>query len=191
MIPKGTLINDTFWCRVKGLEFCSLIVHIWGMSEMSLSNMQAGQRLARGVARYLRTLGFASIEEFVPSRGLRVDVMALGPKGELWIVECKSSRSDFQNDSKWMGYLEWCDRYFWAVDLDFPSEILPTSSGLIIADAFDGEIIRMAPEEKLAAARRKKITHKFAMDAARRLQRERDPKPGREGTLFVGGELRE
>ncbi|GAA6208402.1 hypothetical protein NBRC116601_16950 [Cognatishimia sp. WU-CL00825] len=112
----------------------------------------------------------------MPERGKRVDVMALGPKGELWVIECKSSLADFQSDHKWQGYLEWCDRYFWAVDTAFPTEILPDGTGLIIADSYDAELIRMGPEAKLAAARRKKVIQKFAMDAARRLQRFRDPK---------------
>ncbi|SDI53141.1 MmcB family DNA repair protein [Lutimaribacter saemankumensis] len=136
---------------------------------------QPGQLLARGVSRHLASHGFAAIEEFVPARGLRVDVMGLGPKGELWVVECKSCRADFQSDSKWQGYLEWCDRYFWAVDADFPTELLPPETGLILADAWDAEIIRMGPETKLAAARRKVLTQKFATHAARRLQALRDP----------------
>ncbi|NKX74148.1 MmcB family DNA repair protein [Rhodobacteraceae bacterium R_SAG3] len=150
--------------------------------------LQPGQRLARGVSRYLRSMGFASVEEFVPARGLRVDVMALGPKGELWVIECKSSRADFQSDCKWQGYLEWCDRYFWAVDVDFPTDLLPEGTGLILADAYDGEVVRMAPEQKLPPARRKKMIQKFAMDAARRLQRLRDPKPGRDGLLLSPSE---
>ena len=119
--------------------------------------------------------GFTCVEELVPARGLRVDVMALGPKSEIWIVECKSGRADFQSDHKWQGYLEWCDRFFWAVDSDFPTELLPEDCGLIIADAYGGEIIRMAPEEKLAAARRKSVLQNFAATAARRLHGLRDP----------------
>lgn len=137
--------------------------------------MQPGQLLARGVARHLADLGFASIEEFVPTRGLRVDVMALGPKGELWIVECKSSRADFMSDNKWQGYLEWADRFFWAVDADFPIEMLPEDTGLILSDAYGGEILRMPQETKVAPARRKVITQKFAFCAARRLHSLRDP----------------
>ncbi len=139
------------------------------------AEMQPGQILARGVCRHLASHGFSVIEEFVPERGLRVDVMALGPKGEIWIVECKSSRADFQSDQKWEGYLEWCDRYFWAVDLAFPSELLPAESGLIIADGYDAEIVRMSPEDKLAPARRNKLIRKFAVHAARRLHAYRDP----------------
>lgn len=137
--------------------------------------MKPGQLLARGVCRHLLSHDFVAVEELVPAAGLRVDVMGLGPKGEVWIVECKSSRADFQTDGKWQGYLQWCDRYFWAVDEDFPTELLPENTGLIIADAYDAEIIRIGPEAKLAPARRKVMIRKFARHAARRLQAYRDP----------------
>jgi len=146
--------------------------------DQPIPNLMPGQLLARGVCRHLRQHDFASLEEFVPERGKRVDVMALGPKGELWVIECKSSRVDFTSDSKWCGYLDWCDRYFWAVDQDFPVGLLPETTGLIIADAYDAEILRMAPETKLPAARRSALTRKFARTAAARLRAYRDPKPG-------------
>ncbi|MCB6178801.1 MmcB family DNA repair protein [Rhodobacter sp. Har01] len=134
-----------------------------------------GQRLQRGVARGLRALGFACVEEMALATGLRADLLALGPKGELWVVECKSCREDFRADRKWQGYLEFCDRFFWAVDADFPSDLLPEATGLILADAYDAEILRMAPETPLAAARRKAMTQAFARQAALRLQALRDP----------------
>jgi len=137
--------------------------------------LQPGQILARGVARHLRLHDFVSVEEFVPARGLRMDVFALGPKGEFWVIECKSSRADFTSDAKWPGYLDWGDRYFWAVDAAFPTELLPAETGLIIADGYDAEIIRMGPETKLAAPRRKVLMQKFARHAASRLQGLRDP----------------
>ena len=137
-----------------------------------------GQRLARGVCRALRALDFVTVEEMVPAPGLRVDVMALGPKGELWVVECKSGRADFRADRKWQGYLDWCDRFFWAVDADFPTELLPPETGLILADAFDAEILRMPAESPLAPARRKVMVQKFARHAALRLQALRDPGAG-------------
>jgi hypothetical protein len=134
-----------------------------------------GQRLARGVARALRAMDFVSVEEFVPSPGLRVDVLALGPKGEIWVIECKSCRADFKADQKWQGYLDWCDRFFWAVDADFPTDLLPQETGLILADAYNAEIIRMSPDTPLAPARRKAMVQKFARHAALRLQGLRDP----------------
>ena len=146
------------------------------MNDLATSrNLKPGQLLARGVCRHLLSYDFVSVEELTPETGKRVDVMALGPKGEIWVVECKSSRADFQSDHKWQGYLEWCDRFFWAVDADFPTEILPEETGLLIADGYDAEIIRMAPETPLAAARRKVMTRKFARHAALRAQAARDP----------------
>ncbi|MBN2905703.1 MAG: MmcB family DNA repair protein [Rhodobacteraceae bacterium] len=134
-----------------------------------------GQVLARGVCRHLRDLGFASIEEMVPAPGLRVDVMALGPAGEIWVIECKSSRADFAADRKWRGYLPWCDRFFWAVAADFPVDILPDETGLILADGYGAEVVREGPETALAPARRKVLTRSFARHAALRLQAVRDP----------------
>jgi hypothetical protein len=137
--------------------------------------LRPGQLLARGVCRHLLGHDFVTVEELTPTPGLRVDVMALGPKGEIWVVECKSSRADFQGDTKWQGYLDWCDRYFWAVDSSFPVELLPEGTGLILADAYDAEILRMGPETKLPPARRKRLTQSFARHAALRWQGARDP----------------
>lgn len=134
-----------------------------------------GQTLARGVCRHLLSLDFAAITELVPAPGLRVDVMALGPRGEVWVVECKSSRADFAADRKWQGYLEWCDRFFFAVDASFPTGLLPEGTGLMLADGHDAEILRMGPEEPLAPARRRATLQRFARHAALRLLALRDP----------------
>lgn len=138
-------------------------------------DLMPGQLLARGVCRHLLQLGFATVEELTPAPGLRVDVMALGPKGEIWIVECKSGRADFVSDRKWRGYLEWSDRFFWAVDAKFPADLLPNDTGLMLADAYDAEILRVGPATPLAGARRKAMLQKFARHAALRLQALRDP----------------
>ena len=137
--------------------------------------LTTGQRLARGTCRHLLSHGFATVEELTPAAGLRVDVMALGPRGEIWVVECKSSRADYRSDAKWQGYLEFCDRFFWAVDEAFPTELLPMETGLIIADPYDAEIVRMGPETRLAGARRTALTRTFARHAALRSQAARDP----------------
>ena len=131
--------------------------------------------LVRGVARLLREYGFVALAEFVPAPGLRVDLMALGPKGEFWVIECKSGRADFNADHKWHRYLDWGDRFFWAVAADFPTGLLPPDSGVILADAHGGEIIRHGPEVRLAAPRRKALTQAFARHAAQRLQLLLDP----------------
>ncbi|MEM0945484.1 MAG: MmcB family DNA repair protein [Pseudomonadota bacterium] len=131
-----------------------------------------GVRLARGVCRALAELGLAPLTEFPTKAGLRMDVCALGPDGEIWCVEVKSSRADFQADGKWPGYLSWCDRFFFAVPAAFPEALLPQDQGLIRADAYGAEVVRPAPLDRLAAARRKAITLRFARLAAERLARQ-------------------
>lgn len=138
----------------------------------------AGAKLARGVCRYMLSLDFAPLTEVIPERGLRVDVMALGPKGELWVIECKSGRRDFQTDRKWQNYLTWCDRFFWAVDADFPTDLLPEDSGLMLCDDFGAEVLRMPVAHPLAASRRKALTARFARQAAMRAVRAHDPLAG-------------
>ena len=61
------------------------------------------------------------------------------------------------------------------VDEVFPTDLLPEDTGLIVADAYDAEILRMAPETRLAPARRKVMVQKFARHAALRWQAARDP----------------
>jgi Uncharacterized protein conserved in bacteria len=158
----------------------SLSVHDGAMQTLTvpdsgLAPLLPGQRLARGVCRHLRSHDFVSVVELVPAPGLRVDVMALGPKGEIWVVECKSSRADYQSDRKWQGYLDWCDRFFFAVDEAFPVDLLPEGTGLMLADGYDAEILRIGPEGRLAPARRKAVIQGFARHAALRLQGLRDP----------------
>ena len=136
---------------------------------------QPGHRLARGVARFLMSMNHAPLLEFVPVPGLRVDVISITPQGEIWIVECKSCRADFVGDRKWQGYLEFCDRFFWATDCDFPVELLPDDSGLMVADPYDAELVRTAPLVKLPAARRSRLLRDVARVAACRLIRRNDP----------------
>ncbi|MEM9249818.1 MAG: MmcB family DNA repair protein [Pseudomonadota bacterium] len=144
--------------------------------DASAAAVSAGQKLARGVCRALAAEhDFATAVEVTLATGQRVDVMAIGLKGEIWVVECKSSRADFTSDAKWHGYLDWADRFFWAVGPDFPTELLPEGTGLILSDGFGAEIIRIGPETKLAGARRKAVTLRFARHTARRAQAARDP----------------
>ena len=139
------------------------------------SEEKPGVTLARGVCRMLTQRGFASLTEFPTRDGLRMDICALGPKGEVWCVEVKSSRADFVSDRKWEGYLDWCDQFFFAVPDSFPDELLPQEHGLIRADSYGGEVLRWGTDQKLAPARRKAMTLLLARNAAQRLQLFSDP----------------
>lgn len=131
--------------------------------------------IQRGVVRLLLQYGLASITELGLANGRRADVAGLGANGDIWIVEVKSSIADFRSDQKWPDYREFCDRLFFAVKPDFPIDILPADTGLILADRYGGEIVRAAPEHKLVAARRKAMTQRLARAAAFRLSALLDP----------------
>ncbi len=131
--------------------------------------------IQRGTMRHLRQRGFASIAEVTLKSGRRADLLAINAKGEIWIVEIKSSLEDFRADQKWPDYRDFCDRFFFATNHETPVEIFPEEAGFIIADSHGAEEIRSAPEHKLSAARRKAVTLLFAKSAANRLHDVMDP----------------
>lgn len=133
------------------------------------------QDVARGTARLLIRHDCLTIPEVSLGNGRRADLMGLCPKGNVTIVEIKVSRADLLGDAKWPEYLDYCDRFFWAIPehldrtlLDRP-EMLPERAGLIVADRYDAAIVREPAHVALAPSRRRAETLRFARRAARRL----------------------
>jgi hypothetical protein len=131
--------------------------------------------VARGVSRLFLRHDLTAIAEVPLGNGRRADLLALCPKGIITIVEIKVSRADLLGDGKWPDYLDYCDRYFWAVPQGFDltlfdrSDLMPERAGLIVADRYDAAILREPATSMLAPARRKVETLRFARRAARRL----------------------
>ena len=125
--------------------------------------------LSRGLVRYHADLGLVCLSEFTLRSGRRADLMCLDSKGGLTIIEIKSSIGDFRSDHKWPEYLDYCDRFYFAVGEDFPQELIPRDQGLMVADAYGATVIREAAPAPLNAARRRALTLRFAQLAARRL----------------------
>ena len=140
-----------------------------------LAGLQPGQRLARGVCRAFARHGWATLTEVTLKGGRRADVIALDGQGGIAIVEVKSSRADFRADAKWQAYLEFCDRFYFAVPPDFPRALLPHDCGILVADPYDAQTVQLAPESKLHASRRRAVTLRFAQTASQRLLRTQDP----------------
>ena len=125
--------------------------------------------IARGTLRLLSEHGYAAITEFTLGSGRRADVAAIDPSGRLLIIEIKSCRADFLTDEKWRSYLEYCDAFSFAVGMNFPRELLPPETGLIVADRYGGHFLRPPYEQSLNAGRRKAEILRFARVAAQRL----------------------
>lgn len=133
------------------------------------------REVCRGVGRLLRAMSFAIITELVLPNGRRADVVGLSPSGDIWIVEVKSCLDDLRVDVKWPEYRDYSDALFFAVSPEFPHQVLPEDTGLILADRYGAEIVREAPQTRLPAARRKAMTLRFARAAAFSLQLLADP----------------
>jgi hypothetical protein len=137
--------------------------------------------VARGILRLFARHDIFGMTEVPLPNGRRLDIMAIDGRGQLIAVEIKCSRSDLLGDGKWQDYFDYCDRYYWGVPAGFDLNLLalpalwPERTGLIVADAYDAEIVRPAPTEPLATARRKAETLRFARRSARRISGFLDP----------------
>jgi len=139
--------------------------------------------VARGVTRLLCRQDLFAVCEMPLPNGRRADLMAIDSGGSFTIVEIKVAKADLTGDSKWLDYLEYCDRFYWAVPpylariLD-EERYLPGEAGLIVADRYDAAVVREAAHRPLAPARRKAELLRFARRAARRLAAQVDPSLG-------------
>jgi hypothetical protein len=139
--------------------------------------------VARGVTRLFCRQDLFAICEMPLPNGRRADLMAIDPKGGLTIVEIKVAKADLVGDGKWGEYLDYCDRFYWAVPAHLArileeDRYMPAEAGLIVADRYDAVVIREAAHKPLAPARRKAELLHFARRAARRLSAQIDPSLG-------------
>ncbi|HEV7435830.1 MAG TPA: MmcB family DNA repair protein [Pseudorhizobium sp.] len=123
----------------------------------------------RGLQVLLHEMRHASLPELVLPNGRRADLMTISEKGEVWIIEIKTSIEDFRVDHKWPDYRTYCDRLFFATHRDVPLEIFPQDCGLFLSDGYGAHLMREAPEHRLASATRKSVMLNFSRVGARRL----------------------
>ena len=136
---------------------------------MAFFSTETAGDVARGVNRLLIQEGYSPILEFTLANGRRLDVAALGADGTIVGVEIKVAVADLKGDQKWPEYLEFCELFYFAIPPEFPDELVPPGTGLIVADRYGGAIVRPAAHTPLHASRRKAVTLSFAKCAAERL----------------------
>ncbi|MDO1584680.1 MmcB family DNA repair protein [Rhizobium oryzicola] len=123
----------------------------------------------KGVQLLLSEMRHALLPELSLSNGRRADLASVTAKGEIWIIEIKTSIEDFRVDRKWPDYRDFCDRLFFATHKDVPLDIFPEECGLILSDGYGAHLLREAPEHKLTPAARKSFMLNFSRAAAQRL----------------------
>ncbi|KQT64426.1 MULTISPECIES: MmcB family DNA repair protein [unclassified Aureimonas] len=124
----------------------------------------------RGVQRLMAAWRVALLPEMALASGRRADLVGLTEKGEVLIVEIKTSIEDFRTDRKWPDYRQHCDRLYFATHPGVSAAIFPEDCGLIVSDGYGAEMLREAPEHRMAAPTRKALTLRFARASADRLQ---------------------
>lgn len=144
--------------------------------------------ITRAAARWCLAQAWAPLVEVPLPDGRRADILALTPRGDLVIIEAKSGARDFLTDQKWPEYRAWCDRLYFAVDLEFPRSLLPDDTGLVVTDGREATLLREAPGHPMAPARRRSLSLRFALLAGRRLAAEQDPWGAEEQRLALRAE---
>lgn len=125
--------------------------------------------IRRGVQRMLLAMGAHVLPELSLASGRRADLVAMTKKGDIWIIEIKSSVEDFRADRKWSIYRLHSDRFFFATHPDVPAAIFPEECGFILSDGYGAEILREAPEHRMSGATRKALMLRIARAGAARL----------------------
>lgn len=189
----GMSESSVISAKAKQAEPTALTMQAAGQAASSAASPianSAASDVVRGIMRLFARNGIWCLPE-MPLRPLksagqtsshrRADLMGIDAKGKVIIVEIKVQRGDLLGDSKWPDYLEHCDRFFWGVPQGLDrsplesANYLPEECGVIVADGYDGEIVRPAPLRPLAAARRKVEIERLARAATRRLTVLGDP----------------
>lgn len=145
------------------------------LAPLALAPPQRTLIVRRAVLRFCLQRGWAPVAEMPLPNGRRADVLALLPDGSFAVIEVKSCARDFLTDTKWPEYRDFCDLLYFAVDLDFPQDLLPMEVGLLVADGPDAVPLREAPRHRLAPSRRRALLHRHAVTAAGRLVALQDP----------------
>ena len=146
-----------------------------GLGAVAPSLPEVQLRVRRAATKLCAQHGWATLHEMPLPNGRRADILALGDDGVFTCIEVKSGPRDFLTDQKWPEYREFCDALCFAVDVSFPLALLPEAVGVIVAADGEAELLRPPPRHPLTPARRRALTHRFAMLAACRLAALDDP----------------
>lgn len=150
-------------------------------SAATLADLCCATDVARGLARYFHRQGQTVLCEVSLPNGRRADVIAIDARGTITLVEIKVSRADLLADQKWPDYLDWCDRFCWALSPSMDPALLddatrlPERCGLLVGDRYDAVMIREPQMVPLAPARRRSEVLRLARIAMRRMMLAVDP----------------
>ena len=147
----------------------------------SPSTILCADDVARGLSRLFHRQSLTVLCEVPLPNGRRADMVAIDGRGQISIIEIKVAKADLLGDGKWPDYLDWCDRFYWALSPSLDPDWIagpqwqPERCGLIVADRYDAVVIRNAAETALSPARRRSELLRIGRLAMRRMMVTLDP----------------
>lgn len=115
--------------------------------------------IAEDLAYYLNNTPFLDVPlgSVQLENAQRADVLTIKPsynKFSVSIYEVKISRSDFLSDirtEKWKGYLEHCNRFYFAVleEMNIKKEEIPKDAGLIVKTINGWKVVKLAQNRNI------------------------------------------
>jgi len=88
-------------------------------NQLSAREIAQHARVQAKIGRWLFSRGYTRVcFEFVLPDNRRADVIAVNEIGEIVIVEVKVSKNDFKQDKKWGDYIKYCDKFYFASDVE-------------------------------------------------------------------------
>jgi hypothetical protein len=154
----------------------------------SVMNDICAMDVARGLTRLFHRQSLTVLCEVPLPNGRRADMVAIDSRGQISIIEIKVAKADLLADGKWPDYLDWCDRFYWALCPALDPDLIagpawqPDRCGLIVADRYDAVVLREAAERILTPARRRSELLRIGRLAMRRMMVTLDPDlPGHAG----------
>src|SRR6478752_2371193 len=103
VIPAAGLSGAVWVLPLKSAKFVAMESTAVQTPTLIFDRRQSETALAiaRGTVRLLRSLGFSCVAELSLPSGRRADLVAMNARGDIWIVEIKSSVEDLRADTKW------------------------------------------------------------------------------------------
>jgi hypothetical protein len=119
-------------------------------SEAQLTRLDTANALKLAGALHFAKKGYAVNQELgLKKKGrLRADLFCLSFKKKSAIVEVKSCWADFKSDTKWQGYLEYANQFFFLATKSVAEKIknqVPSGVGVLYLCPTSGHVKSMSP----------------------------------------------
>lgn len=150
----------------------SFMESVEARNSLSVKELKLHGELQDQALKWLFKKDFVVSSEVLLPNGKRCDVIGYNEQGHIVIIEVKVSKADFQQDKKWISYLDYCNEFYFltneeASSLYYAKEeckdiglLEETKKGLHIREPFSREQ-QVKDQAKVQFAVNKSLSRKF------------------------------